>query len=529
MKRNTLMTVTGATIAGAALLLAGSPVFAAGPSDEPAELHSTESASGAVTSVTAATGVPASAVDPALLAQLGAAPGSSFVAEYSNELGSGTVKRFEQRIGDHPVAGSSVAVIGSATGELEQAVGAVASETAGEFPSAAELGAIEDKAVQAAIKHTGASGANGAVTDAVWFAPGLSGLPEGSTVAEPAVQVHVTDAVGSWDVTVSATNPSSVLSSTTNNHELTRVVCDAKRNVAPMTIAALQCGNGKQNVPVRKEGSAASGLADANNVYDFFGETSAFYAKNTNARDLTALVGANYKDGLGTAIRGSVRQCVQGEACPWRNAFWSDDLSAMVYGEGVTTDDITGHELTHGVTSRTNGLAYQNESGAINESMSDVFGELLDVSNGDSDDTAANRWKIGEGSALGVIRDMKNPNAHQQPSTYKGVDWYPTSTNPNSENDYGGVHYNSGVGNKLAQLITDGGSFNGRTVAALGEKKTAQLYWTTQTLLPANATYGTLADVLVQACKANVTNGIAGTTQSNCTAVGNAIAAVKLP
>ena len=54
----------------------------------------------------------------------------------------------------------------------------------------------------------------------------------------------------------------------------------------------------------------------------------------------------------------------------------------MFIGQGVGSDDIMGHELTHGVTNFESGLVYQNESGAMNESLSDVFGESVDLVNG---------------------------------------------------------------------------------------------------------------------------------------------------
>ena len=87
----------------------------------------------------------------------------------------------------------------------------------------------------------------------------------------------------------------------------------------------------------------------------------------------------------------------------------------MAFGRGVVTDDITAHELTHGVTERTSGLQYLWQSGAINESMSDVFGEFTDLTNGSKDDTSANAWLIGEGSSLGVIRSLKRPADENQP------------------------------------------------------------------------------------------------------------------
>ena len=72
--------------------------------------------------------------------------------------------------------------------------------------------------------------------------------------------------------------------------------------------------------------------------------------------------------------------------CPLNNAYFSPftpaTASQMFIGQGVGSDDIMGHELTHGVTMFESGLVYQNESGAMNESLSDVFGDSVDLVNG---------------------------------------------------------------------------------------------------------------------------------------------------
>ncbi|RDI69314.1 thermolysin metallopeptidase-like protein, partial [Nocardia pseudobrasiliensis] len=120
-------------------------------------------------------------------------------------------------------------------------------------------------------------------------------------------------------------------------------------------------------------------------------------------------------------------------------------------------------------------------------------------------------------------RDMKDPKSHRQPDTYRGTYWYTGS------GDQGGVHTNSGVGNKADELMVDGGSLNGVTVSGIGIEKTAALYWTTQTMLTSNATYSSLGSALNSACRTNVQNGVAGTTAADCTQVANAVKAVKMP
>lgn len=134
------------------------------------------------------------------------------------------------------------------------------------------------------------------------------------------------------------------------------------------------------------------------------------------------------------------------------NAFW--DGQRMTYGDGnngnspFTAIDIAGHEVTHGLTTFTAGLIYQNESGALNESFSDIFGAAVEFfalgfNNGD--------WLMGEDLGF-VIRSMSNPNSYGDPDTYHGTNWEFTAF------DNGGVHINSGVQNFWFYLLTVGGS-----------------------------------------------------------------------
>ena len=124
-----------------------------------------------------------------------------------------------------------------------------------------------------------------------------------------------------------------------------------------------------------------------------------------------------------------------------------------IFGAGSTsaatddwnTNDIMGHEFTHGVTQSEAGLIYNNESGALNESFSDIFGEMVES------------WAEGicdylVGADRGAIRSFINPNTYGQPDTYLGTDWYTGTA------DNGGVHTNSGVQNHWFYLVSEGGS-----------------------------------------------------------------------
>ncbi len=139
----------------------------------------------------------------------------------------------------------------------------------------------------------------------------------------------------------------------------------------------------------------------------------------------------------------------------YSNAFWNGSFMTYGDGDGITFNplvslDIVGHELTHGVTEFSAGLVYSYESGALNESFSDIFGKAVE-----NFATGSNNWLIGDDIGVGgsgAIRNMEDPNQFNDPDTYLGDFWW---TNPG---DNGGVHTNSGVQNKWFQLLTDGGS-----------------------------------------------------------------------
>ncbi len=129
----------------------------------------------------------------------------------------------------------------------------------------------------------------------------------------------------------------------------------------------------------------------------------------------------------------------------YNNAFWNG--SQMVYGDGDGTTfiplsgalDVVAHELTHAVTEKTANLIYQDQSGALNESFSDVFGFLVEAYHGDTD------WLMGEDvytprTAGDALRSLSNPTLYDQPDH---MDNYLNTTSDN-----GGVHTNSGIPNK---------------------------------------------------------------------------------
>jgi hypothetical protein len=188
----------------------------------------------------------------------------------------------------------------------------------------------------------------------------------------------------------------------------------------------------------------------------------------------------------------------------YANAFW--DGQQMVYGDGYgfpLADDVVAHELTHGITDHESQLFYFYQSGAINESFSDVWGEFVDRFQATGNDTGDALWAIGEDiSGLGAIRNMQNPPLFGDPDRMTSSIYFcEQSELATGDGDNGGVHINSGVNNKAAYLLTDGGFFNGYTVTGLGYTKVADLYYEVQTnLLTSAADYADLYDALIQAC-----------------------------
>lgn len=235
---------------------------------------------------------------------------------------------------------------------------------------------------------------------------------------------------------------------------------------------------------VRAEGQGPSGNSEVDEVYDLIGDVYQFYA---------AEHGRDGLDDAGDIVRATVRFCLDGFECPFPNASW--DGTRLWFGEGFQVDDVVAHEATHGVTTHESNLIYMNESGAINESFSDMWGEWIDLTNGAGDDSAAVRWIIGEDlPPTGPRRNMADPTAFGDPDRMGSQHFY---TGPI---DDGGVHTNSGVGNKLAYLLTDGGTFNGFTIDGLGISLAADLMYECQTnLLSPSANYFDLYDAIVQA------------------------------
>ena len=165
--------------------------------------------------------------------------------------------------------------------------------------------------------------------------------------------------------------------------------------------------------------------------------------------------------------------------CP--NATWNGVTTN--YCDGTASDDVVAHEWGHAYTQYTSNLIYSYESGALNESFSDIWGETIDLINNYEDDGEDNsvrtglnnsvRWKMGEDTETfgGVIRDMWDPTLYSNPGKVTDNEYYCDT------GDNGGVHYNSGIPNHAYALIVDGGTYNGQTITGIGLTKAAHIFW----------------------------------------------------
>lgn len=210
--------------------------------------------------------------------------------------------------------------------------------------------------------------------------------------------------------------------------------------------------NGSQlpGIPVRREGEPPVQDPAVNEAYDGSGLTYDLFHD---------VYGRNSIDGQGLRLDSTVHY-LQG----YDNAFWNGQQ--MVYGDGdedlppaqrlfnrfTVAVDIIGHELTHGVTEYEAKLAYYGQSGALNESMSDVFGAL--VKQYQRRETAAEAdWVIGAGlftpNVQGSgIRSLKAPGtAYDDPLLGKDPQPAHLRDYVHTAEDNGGVHINSGIPN----------------------------------------------------------------------------------
>lgn len=200
------------------------------------------------------------------------------------------------------------------------------------------------------------------------------------------------------------------------------------------------------------------------------------------------------------------------------NAFWNG--VAMSYGDGnnstdiLTSLDVCGHEIGHAVCSSTANLVYQNQSGAINEGFSDIWGACIEHYGRTGSLTGtptSGVWLMGEDLSTNPLRSMIAPIDRGDPDTYLGTNWIETgdegSCAPSSSNDQCGVHTNSGVLNHWFYILTNGKSGINNApvpdtynVTGIGIVKSSEIaYLAERDYLTPNATYNDVREASLNA------------------------------
>jgi Zn-dependent metalloprotease len=254
---------------------------------------------------------------------------------------------------------------------------------------------------------------------------------------------------------------------------------------------------------------------DANEAYDGAGRTYDFFAE---------FFGRDSIDGRGLRIDSTVHYGVR-----FANAMWNGrqiiygDGDGRLFGRFTPAIDVVAHELTHAYTQYTAGLVYEDESGALNEHVSDAFGVM--VKQFQTDQTAEqSNWLIGEGvlapSVNGrAIRSMAAPGtAYDDPILGKDPQPWHMRDYVHGADDNGGIHINSGIPNHALYLAAI--AIKGRTWPVLG-----RIWFETLTKhLAPETTFQQFANATTRV--AGALFGFGGTIQ---TCVATAWAAVGLP
>ncbi|GEC05886.1 peptidase [Streptomyces spinoverrucosus] len=207
---------------------------------------------------------------------------------------------------------------------------------------------------------------------------------------------------------------------------------------------------------------------------------------------------AHGRNGIAGDGKGSYSRVHYGTR--YNNAFWDDTCFCMTYGDGDGTNlgplvslDVTGHEMAHGVTSKTAALTYSGESGGLNEATSDIFGTLVEFHAGNASDKGD--WLIGEkivraGFGQDALRYMDRPSRDGLSADC----WSATAGTLD-------VHYSSGIGNHFAYLLAEGSgrktingvvhdspTCDGSTVTGIGRDKLGAIWYRALTVYMTSST-----------------------------------------
>lgn len=253
--------------------------------------------------------------------------------------------------------------------------------------------------------------------------------------------------------------------------------------------------------------------AEYNNTNKDNGALDAHWGAEMTYDYWSAVHGRNSYDNAGAKIKSYVHYNLVAAGYPDNNnAFWNG--SVMTYGDGsgtifdiLTSLDVAGHEIGHAVCTYTANLAYQKESGAMNEAFSDIWAACIEYRAAPTKST----WLVGEDierrSGHLALRSMSDPNTEGQPDTYGGTYWVNVNCTPTSNNDQCGVHTNSGVLNHWFYILSVGKSGtndlgNAFNVTGITIDKAAKIAFRMESVyLSANSTYANARTYGIQSAK----------------------------
>ncbi|WP_151481314.1 M4 family metallopeptidase [Streptomyces albicerus] len=351
------------------------------------------------------------------------------------------------------------------------------------------------------------------VVDALHGAPKLAWRTEAAgkdSLGNPVARVVLTDAVtgkqiDAWDSIETATGDGRSLYSGTVPLETTQ--SGSTYQLTDPTRGNTYTGDTKNKTDsclliICYGRAAAPVFTDADNHWGS-GATSDRASAAVDAQYGTNTTWDYYKkvhgrSGIAGDGKGSYNRVHYGSA--YNNAFWDDSCFCMTYGDGDGTTfgplvslDVAGHEMSHGVTSKTAALTYSGEPGGLNEATSDIFGTLVEFyANNPSD---PGDWLIGEKivkSSFGrsALRYMDQPSKDGNSADC----WTPTVGNLD-------VHYSSGVANHFAYLLAEGSgpktiggaahngtTCNDATVTGIGKAKLGAIWYRALTVYMTSST-----------------------------------------
>ncbi|MEU3492441.1 M4 family metallopeptidase [Kitasatospora cineracea] len=416
--------------------------------------------------------------------------------------------RYERTYNGLPVLGGDLVVHQAANGKLKSTDKAVAGSLAPASLSpkltAGQAAGKATGAVQATVgiakdadesALTSVSGASGDAQLVVWAADGAPRLAYRTTVeglradGTPSRQLLVTDAdtgavlstheeiqtanatgtgngvfVGSVPLTTNYTGTAYQLKDATRGGQYTTTL--ANKTSGKGTLYSKSTNTWGNGLASNGESAAVDAQYGAAVTWDFY--------KNTFGR--AGIRG----DGVGAYSRVHYGR-------NYVNAFWDDSCFCMTYGDGASNShpltelDVSGHEMSHGVTSNTAGLNYSGESGGLNEATSDIFGTMVEF--------YANLPKDNPDYLIGELIDINGngtPLRYMDKPSKDGASADYWSSTVGSKD----VHYSSGVANHFFYLLAEGSgaktvngvsynspTYNGAAVTGIGRDKAAQVWY----------------------------------------------------